>query len=78
MIEKSKMKDLQIHGEIHNYIGNADIYEAFDTLDEAGEGQVKFGEFVRWVFDKNMVIEMEKEKERETKLELTEAQEVES
>ena len=40
--------------------------------------EIKFKDFVNWAFDKNMVIEFEKEKERQTTLEFTEDQEVES
>ena len=78
MIEKTAMKDSKIQGEVQNYVGDADIHEAFESLDEAGEGQIKFKDFVNWAFDKNMVIEFEKEKESQTKLEFTEDQEVES
>ena len=76
MIEKTAMKDSKIQGEVRNYVGDADIHEAFESLDEAGEGQIKFKDFVNWAFDKNIVIEFEKESQ--TKLEFTEDQEVES
>ena len=72
------MKDSKIQGEVRNYVGDADIHEAFESLDEAGEGQIKFKDFVNWAFYKNMVIEFEKEKERQTTIEFTEDQEVES
>jgi hypothetical protein len=78
MIEKTAMKDSKIQGEVQNYVGDADIHEAFESLDEAGEGQIKFKDFVNWAFDKNMVIEFEKEKERQTMLEFTEDQEVDT
>ena len=78
MIEKTAMKDSKIQGDVQNYVGEADIHEAFESLDEAGKGQIKFQHFVNWAFDKNMVIEFEKEKERQTTLEFTEDQEVES
>ena len=78
MIEKTAMKDSKIQGEVQNYVGDADIHEAFESLDEAGEGQIKFKDFVNWAFDKNMVIEFEKEKDRQTTIEFTEDQEVES
>ena len=40
--------------------------------------EIKFKDFVNWAFDKNMVIEFEKEKDRQTTIEFTEDQEVES
>ena len=72
------MKDSKIQGDVQKYVGDADIFEAFESLDEAGEGQIRFQDFVNWAFDKNMVIEFEKEKERQTTIEFTEDQEVES
>ena len=78
MIEKTAMQDSKIQGEAQNYVVDADIHEAFESLDESGEGQIKFQDFVNWAFDKNMIIEFEKEKERQTTIEFTEDQEVES
>ena len=55
------MKDSKIQGDVQKYVGDADIFEAFESLDEAGEGQNKCQDFVKWAFDKDMVIECEKE-----------------
>ena len=71
MIEKTAMQDSKIQGEAQNYVVDADIHEAFESLDESGEGQIKFQDFVNWALDKNMVIEFEKEKERQATLKLT-------
>ena len=72
------MEEEQIQAEVKCYVGDANIYEAFDTLNNTVDGQVTFVEFVSWAFTKNMAIELEKEKERNAKLEFTKGQEVES
>ena len=38
MVEKSKMEDQQVQEVVKNYVGEANVYAAFDTLDHAGDG----------------------------------------
>ena len=72
------MEAQQIQAEVKCYVGDVNIYEAFDTLTNTEDCKVTFVQFVSWAFTKNMAIELEIQKEegRYAKLEFTKVQEV--
>ena len=78
MINRSTMEDSKIEEKVKEHVGDVDAYEAFDTFDQSGDGQITFAEFVGWAFKKNKEIVKEQQKNGEIKLQNDEDQEVES